>query len=272
MENEVQRQLKISAENITRQQAENLPVKLVNASVDALISSARNEKSFDEAARENVKTVVVETGKEIVAQEIKRQVAGAKILELGLLIKDSVFKLVGGEIDEEQFAQEIARKGTRLALQTVGAFAGAETFGAAVGQAVLPIPVAGAIVGSMVASAACELIFKTAEIAKSQLDNSADKLAAQKRKFVAELAAEALAEMNRQRALLQKYLRDEQIRWDKNLAEGFQLIHNGTFSNDAEIIAAGLDKILQNVGGRVTFASAQEFDDFFSDENSVLKI
>lgn len=271
MENEVKRQLKISAENITRQQAENLPVKLVNASVDALISSARNEKSFDEAARENIKNVAVETGKEIVAQEIKRQ-AGAQILELGLLIKDSVFKLVGGEINEEQFAQEIARKGTRLALQTVGAFAGAETFGAAVGQAVLPIPVAGAIVGSMVASAACELIFKTAEIAKSQLNNSADKFAAQKRKFVAELAAEALAEMNRQRAILQKYLRDEQIRWDKNLAEGFQLIHNGTFSNDAEIIAAGLDKILQNVGGRVTFASAQEFDDFFSDENSVLKL
>ena len=78
--------------------------------------------------------------------------------------------------------------------------------------------------------------------------------------------------MERQRGVMKKYFADEKFQWDKNIQEGFELITSGTYSNDAEVIAQGLDKILKNFGGQVAFGSYREFDDFFMDKNSVLKL
>ena len=95
---------------------------------------------------------------------------------------------------------------------------------------------------------------------------------ADRRKVISKIKAEALAEMERQHGVMKKYLADEKFQWDKNVQEGFELISKDTYSNNVEVIAQGLDKILKNFGGQVAFASYREFDSFFMDEHSVLKL
>ena len=58
---------------------------------------------------------------------------------------------------------------------------------------------------------------------------------------------------------MEKYFADEKFHRDKNIRGGFELISKGTYSNDVEVIAAGLDKILQNFGGKVAFDNREDF-------------
>ena len=101
---------------------------------------------------------------------------------------------------------------------------------------------------------ACNEIFALMDVVDAGLDAASDR-----RNIVSKIKTDALNEMNRQRGLMEKYFADEKFQWDKNIRGGFELISKGTYSNDAEVIAAGLDKILQNFGGKVAFDNREDF-------------
>ena len=235
-------------------------VALVNSSINALMNVAKDEQSFDEASRAliaqskaAVKSVVIENAKDVAIREARQILkVGAtnpviNALVVGDLIKDSALRLLEGKIDEAQFIKEVTRRCTVLALQTIcmgfpgGAFA------------------------SMAVSHACNELFSLMDAAETQA-------AADRRKIISKIKSEALAEMERQREIMKKCFADEKFRWDKNIQVGFELISKGTYSNDAEIIAQGFDKIMKNFGGQVAFSTYEEFDDFFMEEDSVLKL
>ena len=95
---------------------------------------------------------------------------------------------------------------------------------------------------------------------------------ADRRKVVAKIKADALAEMNRQRGLMEKYFAEEKRAWDKNVQAGFELIASGTYSNDVDVIAQGLDKILQNFGGQVAFNNRDDFRKDFRRKKIVVNL
>ena len=298
---ELTRDLRISTNRLKKANADNLnaaAVEIVSSSTKTIFDFATGEKNFDEASRAIatqtkvvVKKVVVEKGKEIAIQEAKRiggnaaqkvllnvginSNVAAKALVFGSMIKDNVLDLLDGKIDEEQFIKEVGKKGLTLAIETVGGFVGAEigaTYGAVIGQTLIPIPVVGAVIGSTVTAVACSGLIVAVDATLKLWDASKVNAAADRRKIISKIKTDALAEMEHQRGVMKKYFADEKYKWDKNVQDGFELISKGTYSNDVEIIAKGLDKILQNFGGQVAFSSYKEFDDFFMDDNSVLKL
>lgn len=302
---EITRELRISTSRLKKENGNNLEVataEIVSSSTKTLFDFATGEKNFDETSQAIaaqtkvvVKNVVIEKGKEVAIQEaerIGRKVVGnaaqkillkagansnvaVKALVLGNMIKDNVLDLLEGKIDEEQFVKEVGKKGLTLAIETVGGFVGAEigaSYGAIIGQTMIPIPVVGAVIGSTVTAVACSGLIAAVDATFELWDASKINAAADKRKIISKIKTDALAEMERQREVMKKCFADEKLHWDKNIKDGFELIATGTYSNDAEIIAQGFDKIMKNFGGQVAFSSYKEFDDFFMDEDSVLKL
>ena len=274
---EVEKNLRHSAKLLkekNRQSIEDETVALVNSSVAAVMSVAKDEKSFDEASRElvaqgktAVKNVVIENAKEIALEESKKigadilKKSGLNILKsggkvnpavnaliLGDMIKDSALKYLDGKISEEQFIKEVAAKGTVLAVETVGAF---------VGSFAVPIPVVGAIIGSTVTSVACNAVISVMNTAESLYKASKIQMAADRRRRIEKIKSEALTEMKHQREIMQKCFADEKLQWDKNVQTGFELIAAGTYENNVDI--KGLDNILKNFGSQVAFSNRQEF-------------
>ena len=302
---ELTRELRISVDKIKQTNHNNLDaaaVEIISSSTKTIFDFATGEKNFDEASQAIavqtkvvVKNVVIEKGKQVAVAEAQRiggkmldnaaknlllkaglnsNIAG-KVLTFGTMIKDNVVDWVDGKISDEQFVREVGKKGLMLAVDSVGAFVGAEigtTYGAVIGQTLIPIPVVGAVIGSAVTMVACNGVIAAVDAASRLYDASKVNAAADRRKIISKIKTDALAEMNRQRGVMQKYFADEKLQFDKNVQAGFELIASGTYSNDVEVIAQGLDKILQNFGSKVAFSSYKEFDDFFMDDETVFKL
>ncbi len=302
---ELTRELKISTDKIKKTNHDNLELaaaEIISSSTKTIFDFATGEKNFDETSQAIavqtkvvVKNVVIERGKQVAIDEAQRiggkmvgnaaqnlllkaglnsNVAG-KVLAFGNMIKDNVVDWVDGKISDEQFIREVGKKGLTLAVESVGAFVGAEvgaTYGAVIGQTMIPIPVVGAVIGSTVTAVACSGVIAATDTLLRLWDASKINAAADRRKIISKIKTDALAEMNRQRSVMQKYFADEKLQWDKNVQAGFELIASGTYSNDVEVIAQGLDKILQNFGSKVAFSTYEEFDDFFMDDNAVFKL
>ena len=111
---EVEKNLRHSAKLLkekNRQSIEDETVALVNSSVAAVMSVAKDEKSFDEASRElvaqgktAVKNVVIENAKEIALEESKKigadilKKSGLNILKSGGKVNPAVNALILGDI------------------------------------------------------------------------------------------------------------------------------------------------------------------------------
>lgn len=308
MAQEVERQLRISTDKIKKENADNLDAassKFVVLSTNAIFDVVTGEKDFDEASRAVasqtkviVKEIVIEKGKQVAIQEGKRiftDLAGKsaqnliaktigrtspalKVIAFGNMIKDNVLDYVDGKISDEQFIKEVSKKGTLFALETVGAFAGVEILsasaklGATLGQSLIPIPVAGAVIGSAVTSIACQGLMVAANATLELWNASKIQIAADRRKIISKIKTDALTEMERQRTVMKEYFADEKLKWDNNIKEGFELITSGSYANNIEVIAQGLDRILQNFGRKVAFSNYEEFDEFFMDDDTAFKL
>ena len=263
---EVERQLRISTDKIKSENAKNLneaTVKLITSTTATLLDVASGEKNFDEASRaladksgSVVKTIVIERGKKVVvaeaqrigreitgqaSQKIVRNVAGSNnpvlnAVAFGDIVKDLAFDWAEGKISDEQFVKLVTRRCTVLVLKS------------------LAVNFPGGLFAGVAIEHACNEIFALQDVMNAGLDAASDR-----RNIVSKIKTDALNEMNRQRGLMEKYFADEKFQWDKNIRGGFELISKGTYSNDAEVIAAGLDKILQNFGGKVAFDNREDF-------------
>ena len=263
---EVERQLRISTDKIKSENAKNLneaTVKLITSTTATLLDVAKGEKNFDEASRaladksgSVVKTIVIERGKKVVvaeaqrigkeitgqaSQKIVRNVAGSNnpvlnAVAFGDIVKDLAFDWAEGKISDEQFVKLVTRRCTVLVLKS------------------LAVNFPGGLFAGVAIEHACNEIFALMDVMDAGLDAASDR-----RNIVSKIKTDALNEMNRQRGLMEKYFADEKFQWDKNIRGGFELISKGTYSNDVEVIASGLDKILKNFGGKVAFNNREDF-------------
>ena len=122
---------------------------------------------------------------------------------------------------------------------------------------------AGAIMTSVVCAQICKTVAEYRNI---------NKLTQQKLSRVNSIAAEALIEMEYQRNTLKKMIDEQFSQWDSQFNLGFEEIFKSTINNDVTGIAIGLDRMLNVFGESVKFKTFEEFDEFFMDENAVLKL
>ena len=171
-----------------------------------------------------------------------------------MIIGESIIKFVNGEIDGKEFFEEIGEKGV---------IAMASAIGGAVGEMLVPIPVVGAFIGSIIVSTVCAGIYKLKDIYKS-INKYKEKVSKVNR-----LANEALREMERQRNVLKKIIYDEFSNWDSNFDSAFNMIYNSAINDDTDGIAIGLNNILETFNKQVYFSNRDEFDEFFNGDDPI---
>lgn len=269
---EIENQLRISTDRIKKENAGNLneaTVNLITASTNTIFDVVSGDKNFDESGRalatqagSVIKNIVIERGKQIAIDESKRigretthkiirQVGGKNnpvlnAMAFGDIVKDLALDWADGKISDGQFVKLVVRRCAVLALQTLTA----------------EIPFA-----SVAIERACSEIFLLMDAAEQSLH-----AAESKRNTISKIKTDALAEMNHQRDIMKKYFADEKLQWNKNIQDGFALISKGTYSNDVEVIAQGLDTILQNFGGQVAFSNREKFRKDFRQRKLVVNL
>lgn len=242
-------------------------IPLVVSSVNYMILVANDEKELDEAVKELSKltgtvaltggaTKVLTTGTQRLILSSGNQVFKkimdsnqvTQIVAASLLVKDTIFQLINGDIDDQEFLEQVGKQGAMMIAGTVGA---------AAGSLLIPIPVVGSMVGSIITSIVCGEVFNTLKSLKEH-EKKAD--------AVTKLASEALAEMERQRKKLEQIIETELKAFDESITKGFYQLSEALKINDMELFANGLNTILSNFDRTVLFENLQEFNDFFDND------
>ncbi|MUT64700.1 hypothetical protein [Paenibacillus sp. NEAU-GSW1] len=268
----------LTAKNASGNFTEGALRSLNDAAIPIMVEGVRNlclvasgEKKFDEATKDmgklTTQVALSGGGRKVVATGINNMLRSSssealsklansnqvtQIITVALIVKDSVIRYVNGEIDGEAFFREVGEKGVGLVSSSIGFM---------VGQALIPIPYVGGLIGSMIVSTACVEIYKACNSLqehKHMLDR------------VSSVASQALAEMERQRDVLRQMIGDHFAKWDEQVESGFAAVFNATVHNDVNGVANGLDSILGVFGKNVTFSSYEEFDAFFMDDDAKL--
>ena len=131
-----------------------------------------------------------------------------------------------------------------------------------VGQTLIPIPVAGAIIGSMITSVVCGLIVDLMSTARNSM-----KLVKEKRKTIEEVSARAKLEIDKQRDELKQLIKVDQEKWDECINDGYRCIFSGIKTNNVEAIADGLNTILSQFGKAVRYLKYEDFNEDFMNKS-----
>lgn len=246
-------------------------IPLMVEAVNNLILVANNEKDLSEASKDTAGLTakvaitggglkVATTGLTNVLKNSEKEVLKkmgesnqvGKVLVVALIVKDSTVKYMNGEISGEEFFKEIGEKGVDMIAGSIGYTAG---------QFLIPIPVVGGLIGSMIVSLVCEDIYRTAMTINDY------KIREENAK---QIAMEAKAELDKQKVILKNLVEKELSYINIKSDEGVKLIYDGLMNNDANTINYGLQAFLDIIDKELAFKSDEEFEDFFMDEDSVL--
>lgn len=254
--------------------ANDTAMPLLVASVHNLVEVAQNNKSLKSAAKDSAveagtavaagklqqlgvdatNQVLQKSGIKLLQQAADANIAGA-VLVMGLRVRDSFVRFLDGKIGAGDFVFEAGLQSATLA---------AETMGAIIGQSLIPIPVVGGVLGSMVISVACAQIVDLMQTARECLSLDFVK---HRRNMIEDISRVAKAEIDNQRMQLEQLIKADKEQWDSCVDAGFTAILQGMQKNDVEIIAGGLGIILSNFNKSVYFAKYEDFNASFMDEN-----
>lgn len=253
---------------------------LMTNGVRNLCLVATGEKEFNEAVKDTGKLgvqVAITGGSKEVAlsavqgilkentnkalEKVLNSNTTAQIITISFLVKESLIKYINSEITGEQFIQEIGMQGVQMLSGTIGAIAG---------QALIPIPVVGAFIGSVVISTVCVEICKSVIHLRDTYKsvNSYNKKISQ----INKISSEAIMEIEKQQVVLKDMIKAQFLEWDNEFNSGIDEIFTATMNNNVEGIADGLDRILGVFKENVKFKTYEEFNNFFMDENNILTL
>ncbi len=170
-------------------------------------------------------------------------------LETGKTMK----KFICGEIDGTECMIELGEKGTGMI---------ASSYGAIAGQVLIPIPVVGGMIGSMVGYAFASSYYNGLV---GLMQNR--KLAHEERIRIEAECKETLEAIRSYRREVEKiaeaYFADHKRVFDTAFGTISQALQTG----DADGIIAGANMITEKLGGEVQYKNMKEFDEFMNDED-----
>ena len=176
--------------------------------------------------------------------------APAMIVTSTIEVTKSLISFVRGDISGIQCLEDIGEKGA-------GNISAAMF--AVVGQAVIPIPVVGAMVGSMVGYALSSAFYK--ELTTSLKEA---KIAHQERIRVEKECQESIELIKQYRAEMNSYLDKYFKHYNSIFDHAFKEMDDAFITNDIDKFIGGANKITANLGGEVQFSSMSGFNKFMS--------
>lgn len=198
---------------------------------------------------------VMQNAESAVARGLSKTNIPAVIVTTTIEAGKTLGKFIKGEIDGVECLTELGEKGTGML---------ASAMFAAIGQAAIPIPVVGAMIGSMVGYALSSAFY--GQLVSALKDA---KLAREERIRIEKECAEAVAMIRAYRLEMENaishYLSDHIAVFQ----ESFDGIKNALTIGDVDGFIAGANTITCKLGGKPQFNNFSEFDSFMENENTL---
>ena len=193
--------------------------------------------------------------------ELVKRVASSNLLgqivTAVMTVGGTVKRYASGEIDTGEFILELGRDGAGFA---------AGSYGFGVGQVLIPIPVVGGVIGSMVGYALSGAFYGS--LAESL---NAAKFAREERIRIERECAEVVKAIRDFRAKMEELISQYLTSHITAFHEAFGVMNEALRLDDADGYISGANMITEKLGGRVQFRNTKEFDALMdSDEAFVL--
>lgn len=177
--------------------------------------------------------------------------APALVVNICLSLGSSVKRYVTGEITESQLLAEVGEKGSGMLSASMMA---------ALGQIAIPIPFVGAALGGMIGYTLSSMFYQSALDAARGADASRERL-----ERVRAIETAARARIADEQAALDKFLRRE-IPELQAETQRLLTVVNTSASDQADTLAAAINRYADLLGQRLQFKSMAEFDAFMTSD------
>ncbi|MCI4411925.1 MAG: hypothetical protein JHC38_09680 [Thiotrichales bacterium] len=170
----------------------------------------------------------------------------------------SVVRYLQGEIDGDQLAGEISE----TAITSVSAF-----YYGAFGQAIIPIPILGAMIGSTVGYFIGSMLHQSGLIGLGEV--AVVKVARERRERIEAMCLESIPLLRQHRLELELLLKTHFSERSNLLTQAFDGMEKSLVSWDADGFTQHLESVNQAFGKSLPFKSFDEFDAFMKKEDTV---
>ncbi|WP_318367858.1 hypothetical protein [Enterobacter sp.] len=170
----------------------------------------------------------------------------------------SMIAFMQGEIDAEQLSDEISH----TAITSTASF-----YYGAVGQAIIPIPVVGALVGAGVGYFIGNMIHQSGLLALG--DSAVVKAAKAHRKQVEAMCLAAIPEIQRHRHEMEQMLSQHFAERKAHFTDAFSAMDAALYEWEPDNFMAGLTVINDQFGGVLPFKNFSEFDAFMKSDEAL---
>ena len=178
----------------------------------------------------------------------------ASILKSG----QSVVRYLQGEIDSDQLMCEISE----TAITSASTF-----YYGALGQAIIPIPIVGAMIGSTVGYFVGSMLHQSGLMGLGEV--AVVKVARERRERIEAMCLESITLIRQHRLELEALLKTHFAERRQTLTQAFDGIEQSLVSWDADDFIQHLESVNQAFGKSLPFKSFDEFDIFMKDNTSV---
>ena len=266
----------------------NSAIPLTTEAVRKMVEVAQGKESLDDAAKDMAKITVdvAVTGgaNRILVDVVSSQLANsgsavlqniansnqvAQIIAVAAIVQESAVKYINGEIDGQEFIEQVGTKGASMVAGMIGGQVGKEIggiIGGAIGTVALPGvgtaggyvagEVIGQVLGTIITTVACGAIVTVYNTSKHLNDYKL------KEHQIRRLEAEALQEMKNQREKFREIIEKEYKVWDEKIQSSFDQMMRSACEENCNIqgVTDGLDKILSVFGKTVKFKTVEEYE------------
>lgn len=177
--------------------------------------------------------------------------AAASVTEMSA----SFAKYLKGDIDTEQLTQEISHS----AISNAGIF-----YYGALGQASIPIPVVGALVGATIGYLLGNMICQSGLVALGEAD--VVRAARRRREMIESLCAESIVQQQQYRQQLETLLKQHFEKRHQSFSQAFAAFDQSLITWDETSVIAGLESINEAFGKSLPFESFDDFGNFMQDK------
>lgn len=241
-----------------------------------LYALSKGEKSFGEMASSVTVTSAKSFAAGFATGAVSKGVAhGLRGLGLGGAVKANAHVAIGAgivkssrafirylnnEIEQEEMLGEVSE----TAITGTYAF-----YYGALGQALIPIPVVGAMIGSMAGYLAGSLLYQSGLISLGAAPEV--EAARERRKHIEAICLEALPRMQSERATLTAIVNEHFALREELFTKAFAQIDSSILQWDPNGFTVSLVTICDAFGSSLPFKSFEEFDEFMENEETVFE-
>ena len=222
-----------------------------DAALDVAVDSGKGAvTAYTTAFAGSVIKAGMQNSKSSLVRTLSKSNAPAMMVTSTIGLAKSMTRYFKGEISGADCLLEIGEKGT----SNIGA-----AMFTVVGQAAIPIPVVGALVGSMVGYAMTSAFYGNLTSALKEAE-----IAHENRIRIEKECEEAISMIQQYRAEMNAYVQRYLMHYNTIFNDAFMQMDDAFLSNDIDKFIDGANKITRALGGTEQFENMSEFDTFMN--------